>query len=128
MSRHYHRTMRPVLTVILVGALGITSCSTIADNVSVDVKGIVASTCQQLATGFANQLADAVAELDAGTDATLPNIDVSELIERASDLGCSPDDLEALVRAKLGELEATSDAARIMLEQVSDDLDQTTGA
>lgn len=117
--------MRRIIVIAAVAALS--SCSTIADNVSidVDVKGLVASTCQQLANGFADQLAEAVVELDAGTDIELPDIDVRGLIDRADDLGCSPDDLEALVTEKLGEIDAGSAQARQLLDQISDQLGDT---
>ena len=117
--------MRNLLTLAVVSALGLGACSAITDNVKieVDVKGIVASTCQQLANGLADQLTDVVAELDSGTDVDLPEIDVRGLIERAEDLGCSPDDLEALVTEKLGDIHATSDVARQYLDEVSGQLD-----
>ena len=118
--------MRRLTALTALVAMSLTSCATITDNVSieVDVKGLVASTCQQLASGFADQLVEAVAELDAGTDVALPDIDVRALIDRADDLGCSPDDLQTLVTEKLGEIDAVSAPARQLLDQVSGQLDE----
>lgn len=120
--------MRNLFVIAVVATLGLSSCSAISDNVKidVDVKGIVASTCQQLADGLADQLAEAVVQLDAGTDVELPEVDVRGLIDRAEGLGCSPDDLGALVSEKLDDLDANSDVAREYIDQVSSQLDGIT--
>lgn len=125
--RRYHHTMRHAMNLIFAGTLALSGCATITDNVSIDVRSIVASSCQQLASGFADQLADVVADVDAGATGALPDVDVAGLIARASDLGCSPDDLEALITEKLSEIEATSEGARNLLDQVSDSLGEPAG-
>jgi len=118
-----------MLPIVLALALVTAGCDTIRDNVSidVDVKGIIASTCQQLADRFADRLAETVVELDASTEQDLPDIDVRGLIDRADDLGCSPDDLSALVSEKVAALETDSAKARAWLDGIAGEVEQAGG-
>lgn len=115
--------------IVLALVLSTAGCATIQENVSidVDVQGIIASTCQQLADRFADQLAEVVVELDASTDADLPDIDVRGLIDRADDLGCSPEDLTALVSEKIDTVQADSERARAWLDQIAGEVEQARG-
>ncbi len=119
--------MRRSLVSLAVTALALGSCSAIKENVTVDVEGIIASSCSQLADKFSEQLADALVELNANTDAELPDIDVGALIDRAGSLGCSPDDMKQLVAAKLEQADATSDKAKALIATVSGELDSVSG-
>ena len=121
--------MRRPMTVLLVISLFLTACDTIKENVTidVDVEGIIASTCTQLADKFAEQLAEALVELDATTDANLPDIDVGSMIDRAEGLGCSPEEMRRLVADNLEKVDATGERAKELIDQVSSDLESATG-
>lgn len=121
--------MRRLIPLIALTVLVSSACATIRENVSVDVdvKGIIASTCQQLADRFADQLADTIVELEASTEQDLPDVDVRSLIDRADDLGCSPDDLSALVNQKVEALQADSARAREWLDDISSQVQQAGG-
>ncbi len=119
--------MRRLLVILAVAAVALGSCSAIRENVTVDVEGIIASSCSQLADKFSEELADALIELNANTDAELPDVDVGALIDRAGSLGCSPDDMKQLVAAKLEQADATSDKAKALIASVSGELDSVSG-
>ena len=110
-----------VVLVVLAG------CSTIKENVSVDVNGIIASSCAQLADRFSDQLSDALTQLDSSTDAELPDIDVGALIDRAESLGCSPEEMKRLVAEKLETANATSEKAKTLIQTVSGELESVGG-
>lgn len=119
--------MRRLPVVLVVALIGLVSCSTIKENITVDVNGIIASSCSQLADKFAEQLADALVELNANSDAELPDIDIGALIDRAESLGCSPDDMKQLVADKLELANATSEKAKALVATVSGELDSVSG-
>ena len=119
--------MRRSLVILAVTALALLSCSAIRENITVDVEGIIASSCTQLADKFSEQLADALVELNASTDAELPDIDVGALIDRAGALGCSPEEMKRLVAAKLEQADATSEKAKALIAAVSGELDSVSG-
>lgn len=116
---------RPLALVALVVVLG--GCATIKENVSVDVNGIIASSCAQLADKFSDQLSDALVQLDSNTDADLPDVDVGALIDRAESLGCSPEEMKQLVAEKLKTANATSEKARELIQSVSGELESVSG-
>ena len=119
--------MRRPMMVLLVFSLFLTACDTIKENVSIDVEAIIASTCTELADKFAGRLAEALVELDATTDANLPDIDVGSMIDRAEGLGCSPEEMRRLVADNLEKVDATGERARELIDQVSSDLEAATG-
>ena len=115
--------MRRLISSLLGLTLIVGACATISDNITVDVDGIIASTCTQLADKFADELAEALVEFDASVDVDIPDIDVASLIDRAEALGCSPEDMRQLVSENLERVEATSDQARQLLNEVQSELD-----
>lgn len=121
--------MRRFITVLLTLSVLLAACDTIKENVKidVDVEGIIASTCTQLADKFAERLAEALIELDTNTDANLPDIDVGSMIDRAEGLGCSPDEMRRLVADNLEKVDATGERAKELIDQVSSDLESATG-
>lgn len=94
------------------------SCATIAENVEIDTDAILADTCQQLADGLSDKLIDAVAAVEANAEVTLPDVDIAGLIDRAGALGCSPDDMRAIISETIEEVETTSSEAQDWLNQL----------
>ena len=104
--------------MILLMALTVVSCSTIAENVEIDTDAILASTCQQLADGLSEKLVEAVTSVEASSDFDLPDVDIAGLIDRAEILGCSPDDMRAIVADAIQDVETTSSAAQEWLDEL----------
>ncbi len=111
--------MRRSLALIAVPLL-LVSCSTVTDNVSVDVDGIIAATCEAFADQLTRQIEIQLTTITDQIDAELPEIDVEGAIDRAEGLGCSPDDMRSLITDNLGSLDATSERARQLVDELRD--------
>ena len=105
---------------LIVAAAVLVGCGTIADNVSVDIDGIIAATCETFADQLTRQIETQLTELTDGTDITLPDVDIDQAIDRARELGCSPDDMRSLIEDNLEAVVAGSDKARAALDELKE--------
>lgn len=108
------------LLALLSAALLLAGCSTISDNVSVDVDGIIASTCEAFADQLTRQIELQLTTISDQVDVDLPTIDVEGAIDRAEDLGCSPEDMRSLIEDNLDTINTTSEKAQQLLEDLQD--------
>ncbi len=107
--------MKRIAVVAAVG-LFIAACGNVLDNITVDInidgRQIFADTCQDLADQLADTIDAQLAEVDRNSDADLPDIDVDGIVDRADDLGCSPDELRQLVDDRLAGINSVSVRAK----------------
>lgn len=104
--------------MFVVAATVFVGCSTIADNVTVDIDGIIASTCATFADQLTRQIEIQLTQLTDENDIPLPDVDIEQAIDRAQELGCSPDDMRSLIEGNLETVIAESDKARAALEEL----------
>lgn len=112
-------------TYILMAATSLvfSSCAAVADNVSIDMDGIIASTCQSFADQLTNQLEQQLAELTSDAEVEVPDIDIEAAIDRAEGLGCSPDEMRRIIGENLDTITATSDRAKEVVDQIQAETD-----
>jgi hypothetical protein len=111
--------MRRTIALLSTGFL-LVGCSTISDNVSVDMDGIIAATCENFAEQLTRQIEIQLTTITDQVDVDLPDIDVQGAINRAEDLGCSPDDMRSLIEDNLDTITTTSEKAQQLLEDLQD--------
>ena len=118
----YDPLMRRI-TLVAVLALMAVGCGNVLENIEITIDGeqIFADTCQDLADSIAESVDQKLDEVDANQEADLPDIDVEGLIDKADDLGCSPDELRRLVDDSLSDVESATETARGFLEGLRDE-------
>jgi len=111
------------ITLVAVLALVAAGCGNVLENIEITIDGeqIFADTCQDLADSIAESVDQTLDEVDANQEADLPDIDVEGLIDKADDLGCSPEELRRLVDDSLSNIESATDKARGFLDSLRDE-------
>ena len=109
--------MRRCVLVLL--ALMLAGCGNVLENIQIDVsidgERIFADTCQDLADSIAETVDTKLQEVEQNSDTELPDVDVEELIGKADDLGCSPDELKRLVDDRLADLDSVTTTAKTFI-------------
>lgn len=114
------------LIAVAAAAVIVASCGTITDSVSIDIDidGIIATTCANFADQLSRQIETQLADLTDESGVALPDLDIEAAIDRAQDLGCSPEDMRALITENLDEVGATTEKAREVLEDLREQAGQ----
>lgn len=104
--------------MLVVAVVALSGCTTIADNVSVDVDGIIAATCEAFADQLTRQIETQLSQLTDESELTLPDVDIEQAINRAQELGCSREDMRSLIEDNLETITAGSEKARAALDEL----------